>query len=63
MHLDNNSLVISHQIVYLLLNFADSAVDAVEFWVVPALNHAIILGIPFLHIYNPIINCKNYTII
>ena len=30
-HLDDNSLVISHRIVHLLLNFADSALHTVEF--------------------------------
>ena len=39
--------------MYLPLQFADGAIHTVEVRVVPALNHAIILGMPFLHIVNP----------
>ena len=49
MHLAYNSLVICHQIVHFPLKLADGAVYTVKFWVVPALNHAIILEIPSLH--------------
>ena len=59
MHLADNYQVVSYQIVNLLLKFANGAVHTVEFWVVPALNHAIILGMPFLHIFNPSVNWKN----
>ena len=51
-----NSLVIFHQIMHLKPIFADSAVHAVELWVVLALNHAIILGMPFLHTLSPCID-------
>ena len=61
-HLANNSSVISHQIVHLPLQFADVAIHTVGFWIVPALNHAIILRMPFLHILNPIIDRKSHTI-
>ena len=62
-HLADNYLVISHQIVQLPLKFADGAVHSVEFSVVAALNHAIILGMPFLHILNPRIYWYTHTII
>ena len=62
MHLSDNSSVISHQIVHLPLKFADGAIHTVEFRVVPALNHAIILEIPFLYTLNPSINWKTHTI-
>ena len=62
MHLADKSTVVSHQIVQLPLKFADGAVYTVEFWVIPVLNHAIILGIPFLNIFNPSINWKTHTI-
>ena len=61
-HLADNSSFISHQIVHLPLQFADGAIHTVEFRVVPALNHAIILGIPFLHTLNPSIDWKTHTI-
>ena len=54
-HLADNSSAVSHQIVHLPLLFADGAVHTAESWAVPALNHAIILGMPFLHKFNPII--------
>ena len=46
-HLDKNSIVISHQIVYLPLKFAEGAVHNVGFWAVPILYHATILIMPF----------------
>ena len=55
--LANNSSVVSHQIVYLLFIFAYSAYYAVELRVVLVLNHAKILGIAFLHTFNPSIDC------
>ena len=55
-HLDNNSFVISNQIVRLLFMFTNSAYHTIEIWVIPALNHAIILGMPSLHQFNPIID-------
>ena len=61
-HLANNSLFISHQIMYLLVQFIDSAIYAVEVRVVPALNNAIVLGMPFLHTLNPSIDCNTHTI-
>ena len=42
-HLADNSLVVSYQIVHLPWKFADGAIHTVDFWVGPALNHAIIL--------------------
>ena len=62
-YLAENYSVICHQIVDLPLKFAESAVHTVEFWVVPASNHATSLGIPFLHKFSPSINWKNHTII
>ena len=56
-HLSDNYSVVSHQIVHLPLHFADGAIHTVEFRVVYALNHAIILGMPFLPTLNPQINC------
>ena len=44
------------------LQFANDSIYTVEFQVVPTLNHAIILGIPLLHIINPSINWKTHTI-
>ena len=61
MHLDDNSSAISHQIMHLPLKFADGAVRTIEFWVVPELNRAIILVLPFLHKFDPNINCFNHT--
>ena len=61
-HLADNSSAVSHQIVHLLLQSTDVDIHTVEFRVVPALNHAIILGISFLHILNPSINWKAHTI-
>ena len=60
-HLADNSLVISHQTVHLPLQFADSAIYTVKFEV-SALNHAIILGMLFLHKLNPSIDWKTHTI-
>ena len=54
-HFDDSYAVIYHQIMYLPIKFSDVAVHTVEFWVVAALNHAIILVMFFLHIFNPII--------
>ena len=62
-HLANNSLVITHQIMYLLLQFADNTIYTVEFWVVPALNYAIILGMPFPHTLSPTIDGKTHSIV
>ena len=62
-HLTDISLFFSHQIVYLPLQFGGGAIHTFEFWVVPALNHAIILGMPFLHTLNPSIDWKTHTII
>ena len=56
MDLAGSYLVVSHQNVYLPLIFADSAVHTVKFWVVLALNHAIVLKMPFLHKFNPSLN-------
>ena len=50
-HLADNPLVISHQIVHLPLRFANSAIQTVEFRVVLALNNAIIIGMTLLHIF------------
>ena len=61
-HLADNSSVISHHIVHLPLYFADGAIHTVEFRVVPALNHAIMLGMPFLHTFSPSIDWKTRTI-
>ena len=44
-HLADNFLVIFHQIVLLPLQFADGAIHTAAFWVIPLLNHDIILGI------------------
>ena len=55
-HLADNSSVISHQYIHLPLKFADGAIHNFEFWVVPALNHAIILRIPFPYTLNPSID-------
>ena len=44
------------------LTFANSGVYTVEFRVIPALNYARILGMAFLHRFNPGINFKNHTI-
>ena len=63
LHLADNSFVISHHIVHLPLQFADSAIYTVGFWAVPILNHAIILRMLFLHTFNPSINWKTHTII
>ena len=48
-HLADNSSANSHQIVHLPHKYAGIAVCTVELWVVPALNHAIILGTLFLY--------------
>ena len=47
MHLDNNPLGISHQIVALPLNFAHATAHIIESRVVPTLNYTIAMGIPF----------------
>ena len=60
-HLPDNSSIISHQTVHLLLYFADNAKYDVEFWVVCALNHTIFLGMPFLQILSPSINWETHT--
>ena len=62
-HLAENYSVISDQIVHLPLQFADGAIYTVEFWVVPAFNHAILLGMPFLYTLNPSIDWKTHFII
>ena len=54
--------VIIHQNMHLPLKFADSDVHTVEFQVVPALNRAIILEMPFLYIFNLNIDWKTYNI-
>ena len=61
-YLADRFFVFSSQIVHLSLKFADGAVYTVEFQVVPALTHAIIIGIPFLHEFNPSIDWLKYTI-
>ena len=61
-HFLDNSSIISHQIVHLPLRFADGAVHTVEFQVVPPLNHAIILGMHFLHRLIPSVDFLNHTI-
>ena len=61
-HLADNFSVISHQIVHLLVQFADGVVHTVEFWAVPVLNHAITLGMPFLHTLNTSIDWKTHII-
>ena len=55
-HLDDNSSVISHQIVHLPLIFANDDVHTVESWVVSILNHAIILRKSFFHKFNAYID-------
>ena len=62
LHLADASSVISHQIVHLPLQFADRAIYTVEFWVVPALNYTIILGMHFLHTLNSSIDWKTHTV-
>ena len=62
LHLADNSTAISHQIVHLALKFSDGTMHIVEFRVVLALNHAIILEIPFQHKFNPSIDWENQTI-
>ena len=49
--------------MHLPLKSADGAVYTVESQVVLALNHAKILGTPFLHKFNHSVNCKAHTII
>ena len=44
------------------LKFAENVEYTVEFRVVPALNHQIILGMPFLHQVNPTIDWKKHLI-
>ena len=61
-HLADNSSVISHQIVHLPLQFTNIAIHTVEFRVVPALNHNIVLGMPFLHTLKLSIDCKTQII-
>ena len=61
MHLADNYSVITHQIVHVLLLFADGTIHTVEFRVIPALNHATILGMPFLHTLSPSIFWKTHT--
>ena len=60
-HLDDYYSVISHQIVYLPLNFVDDAVHTVEFWLVSALNRDKILGMPLLNQLNPSIDWQKCT--
>ena len=55
-HFADNFSVVSHQIAHLPFHFADGAIHTLEFRVVSALNHAIILGMPFLPTLNPQIN-------
>ena len=62
-HLAGNSSAISHQIVHLPLQFADGTIYTVEFRIVSSLNHAIILGMPFLCILKLSIDWKTHTII
>ena len=44
------------------LKFAENVEYTVEFRVVPALNHQIILGMPFLHQVNPTIDWQKHLI-
>ena len=62
MHLADIYSVIYHQIVHLPLKLADGTVHTIEFWEVPALNHAIILEMPFPHGFNLCVDYKNNTI-
>ena len=62
-HFSDNSTVISHLIMHLPLQFADGAIHTVEYRVVPALNHALTLGMPSLHIFNSNVYWKTHTII
>ena len=48
-HLDENYWAISHQIVHLPIEFTYGAIYTVEFRVFPALNHALIMEMPFPH--------------
>ena len=61
-YLAENSSIVFHQIVHLPVQYADGTIYTVEFRIIPVLNHAIILGMPFVHAFNPNINCKIYTI-
>ena len=60
--MDDNSSLISHQIVNLPLLSADGAIYNVEFLAVPALIRAIILRTPFLYILSPSIDWNTHTI-
>ena len=62
MHLIDNCFIIYYQIVHLPLKFADSAVHTVVFWIVTALNYAIILVRPYLYKFNPIIDWLTHTV-
>ena len=61
-YLAENSSIIYLQIMQLPLQFADGVIYTVEVRVVPALNYAIILGMPFLYTLNPNIDWKTHTI-
>ena len=61
-HLADNSSVYFHQIVHLSLQFADGPKHTVDFQAVLALNHAIILGMPFLLTLNLSIDCNTHNI-
>ena len=56
MHLADNNKIISIQNLEIPLKFAENIEYTVEFRVVPALNHQIILGMPFLYQVNPLID-------
>ena len=62
MHLDDDYSVISSQIVHFPLKFANDAMHTVKFRGFGVLNHAIILGMLFLHKFNLIAYCQNETI-
>ena len=62
MYLTDNPSVIPHHIVHLPLIFADAIIHTIELWVIPALDHAIILGMPFLYTLDPPIGWKTHTI-
>ena len=61
-HLAKKSSVISHQTVYLQLQLAKSTIYTVEFRIVTAWNHSIIMVIPFLYTLKPSINWNIHTI-
>ena len=50
--------------IWLIIPFqyADGAIYTVDFWVAPALNHATIMGMSFLHTLNLSIDWKTHTV-